>query len=150
LLILARRPKFWWLLLLLLIVSPAAIGQATALRLVGTWKGSVPAMVAGSCSNETIKVSITKQCRNLFRGRLSFAGTSFNFVGRIQNATNINIHGQTASSYISIYGYYQAGSPAKIIVNYLYTRDPQSMYDTFPASYAGPGGIAAFELLLLK
>jgi len=148
----AKRLKAWWLLLLLVLI-PLAHGEAAAPNLVGVWKGTAPEAGPGYCLNENLTLTITKQCGNLIRGKATiWTSYTFDFLGSIKEGTMINIHGCPGSSFF-LMGEYQAGSPAKIIVTYLYAGQTNTQYDTFPASYSGKvkqGSMAAFDLLLLE
>lgn len=147
----ARLLKAWWLLVLLVLI-PVANGEA-APNLVGIWKGTAPGAGPGYCLNDNITLTITKQCGNLFRGKGTiWTNYTFDFLGSIKDGTFIKIHGCQSS--FMIMGEYQAGSPAKINVTYLYTGSSSNeKYDTFPASYSGKvkqGFAGAFDLLLLN
>lgn len=117
--------------------------------LVGTWKCiAAPFITVTGCHTETITVTISTQCTNLFSGTVPIAGYSIPLVGRYYPDSGIislsgTLENLTTPPYyyysVSLSGIYVAGTPPRISVNsytnydYMGTLEDimNKEYDTF-------------------
>jgi hypothetical protein len=138
--------KTWLTVLLALsLVSPLCVAtqSSAAPSLIGNWSATVPKITLSGCSNESISLTITAQCTNLFSGSMLIGATSINVVGKYSPADNtLQVQGeyQNPSTYavymVTLVGTYVAGTPPSVSVSsFSYTTsDLNSMnteYDSF-------------------
>jgi len=139
--------KKYWLAALfsLALVLPLFLARASlaAPNFMGNWTGTAPKITISGCSNESVALSVTTQCTNLFSGTVMVGTTSVPMVGKFDPLDNtILINGyyfdSTAPSYamVTISGIYVTGvTPSMTVISFSFsTLDISSLeveYDSF-------------------
>lgn len=112
-------------------------------NLMGDWTGTAPKITTSGCSNDSVALSVTTQCTNLFSGTIMVNTTPVPVVGKFSPLDNtLTITGyhvdSTGLTYeiVNIAAIYVEGSPASMtVLSFSFsTQDIESMnveYDDF-------------------
>lgn len=138
--------KFWLAALFSLALAlPLCLVSASlaAPNFMGNWGGTAPKITISGCSNESVTLSVTTQCTNLFSGTVMVGTISVPVVGKFDPLDNtLVINGyhfsSTGLSYemATISAIYVAGTPPGItVLSFSFsTQDINSLeveYDSF-------------------